>query len=133
MTNGSAKRNFLLICVRIKDRHKWPRCWWHSPPAGTLVKGKANASKKAQELREAHEKNSETIRRAMLALLGFSLFCLMTTFGSADVSLLAAQAAIQLPFADVPISFVGFLVAAPLLLIVLTIYLHNLRRLRTAA
>ena len=37
---------------------------------------------------------------------------------------MAPEASIKVPFADVPISFVGFLVVAPLLLLLLTTYLH---------
>jgi len=60
----------------------------------------------------------------MLTLLGVALFCLLTAIGSPDKLLLAADRTIKVPFADVPMSFVGFVVVAPLLLIVLTIYLH---------
>jgi uncharacterized protein YjbI with pentapeptide repeats len=74
--------------------------------------------------KEALEKCSETVNRAMLSLLAVSLFCLLTTFGASDRSLVAPEATIKVPFADAPISFVGFLVVAPLLLFVLTIYLH---------
>src|SRR5215469_12802868 len=75
-------------------------------------------------IREAVEKCAETVNRGMLSLLAVALFCLLTTFGGADRSLVASDASIRLPFAEVPISFVGFLVVAPLLLIVLTVYLH---------
>lgn len=73
---------------------------------------------------EALEKCSETVNRAMVSLLAVSLFCLLTTFGAADRSLIAPEASIKVPFAEVPISFVGFLIVAPLLLVILTIYLH---------
>jgi len=75
-------------------------------------------------IRDAVEKCAETVNRGMLSLLAVALFCLLTTFGGADRSLVASDASIRLPFAEVPISFVGFLVVAPLLLIVLTVYLH---------
>jgi len=75
-------------------------------------------------IREAVEKCAETVNRGMLSLLAVALFCLLTTLGGADRSLVASEASIRLPFAEVPISFVGFLVVAPLLLIVLTVYLH---------
>jgi len=35
-------------------------------------------------LKEAAEKCSETLNRAMLSLLVVALFCLLTTFGAAD-------------------------------------------------
>jgi len=77
-----------------------------------------------QAIKDAVEKCAETVNRGMLSLLAVALFCLLTTFGGADRSLVASDASIRLPFAEVPISFVGFLVVAPLLLIVLTVYLH---------
>ena len=60
----------------------------------------------------------------MLVLIGFAFFCLMTTFGTPDSALLGGEAEVNLPFANVPISFFGFVVAAPFLLIALIIYLH---------
>jgi uncharacterized protein YjbI with pentapeptide repeats len=60
----------------------------------------------------------------MLTLLGVALFCLLTTIGSPDKLLLAGDRTIKVPFADTPLSFLSFIVVAPLLLIVLTIYLH---------
>jgi len=60
----------------------------------------------------------------MLVLLGVALFCVLTTLGSPDKLLLAADSTIKVPFADAPMSFLGFIVVAPILLIVLAIYLH---------
>ncbi len=104
---------------RLKNREKWPRGWWYPPEPR---RGELGIS--PEDLPDAHEKCSVTIRRTMLVLLGFSLFCIVTTFGTPDRALLASEATVQLPFADVPIGFLGFLIAAPFLLIVLTIYLH---------
>ena len=81
--------------------------------------------KKLQELKPIHDQTSETIRRSMLTLLVLAFFSLLTAFGTEDVQLLRAESSIQLPsFANAPISFIGFLVAAPFLLIVVIIYLH---------
>jgi uncharacterized protein YjbI with pentapeptide repeats len=60
----------------------------------------------------------------MLTLLGVALFCVLTVFSSPDTLLLAADSAIKVPVAEAPLSFVGFIVVAPLLLLVLTVYLH---------
>jgi uncharacterized protein YjbI with pentapeptide repeats len=60
----------------------------------------------------------------MLALLGIAFFCLLTALGSPDKLLLAPDSTIKVPFADAPMSFFGFIVVAPFLLIVLLIYLH---------
>jgi uncharacterized protein YjbI with pentapeptide repeats len=70
------------------------------------------------------EKFSETIRLAMLSLLGFALACLLITLSAPDSSLLVAEPTIKMPFADVQVSFQSFLIVAPLLLIVITLYLH---------
>src|SRR5262249_9988824 len=50
--------------------------------------------------------------------------CLLTTIGSPDKYLLGGDSTIKVPFADAPMSFLGFIVIAPFLLIVLAIYLH---------
>jgi hypothetical protein len=75
-------------------------------------------------VREAHKQYSESLNKTMLVLLGVALFCLLTTIGSPDKLLLGADSTIKVPFADAPLSFLGFIVVAPFLLIVLVIYLH---------
>src|SRR5262249_27207139 len=50
--------------------------------------------------------------------------CLLTTIGSPDKYLLGGDSTIKVPFTDAMMSFLGFIVVAPFLLIVLTIYLH---------
>src|SRR5262249_18527588 len=50
--------------------------------------------------------------------------CLLTTIGSPDKYLLGGDSTIKVPFADTSLSFLGFIVVAPFLLIVLAIYLH---------
>jgi hypothetical protein len=113
------------IWGRLKDRDQWPRRWWYARPAGIAMEVQrvdlGPASQKTEELGRALNSNSETVRRTMLTLLGLAFFCLMTTFGTPDISLLMAGTAIRLPYADVPVSFLGFLIAAPLLLIVIVI------------
>src|SRR5262245_55963886 len=71
-----------------------------------------------------HQKYSETVNTAMLTLLGVALFCLLTVFNSPDKLFLAEDSTIKMPFADAPISFRGFIVVAPLLLALVTLYLH---------
>jgi hypothetical protein len=77
-----------------------------------------------QVVEQAHEKFSETVRLTMLSLLGFALFCLLITFGTPDSALLGADPAIKMPFADVQVSFQSFLIVAPFLLLIITLYLH---------
>jgi hypothetical protein len=93
-----------------------PRCWWY-PARSSEVRDKSIVL-------EAHQKTSETITKAMLTLLGVALFCLLTALGSPDKLLLAADSTIKVPFADAPISFLGFIVVAPILLSVVAVYLH---------
>jgi hypothetical protein len=60
----------------------------------------------------------------MLATLGFCLFALVVIFGTPDSAPLTSEAKVKPPFAESEIAFLGFLIAAPALLIVLIIYLH---------
>ena len=87
-----------------------------------------------EHLLRRHREVPETLRRAMLALLAFSLFCWLTV-AAPDRSLVVSEPTIEVPFADVPVSFVAFLIVAPLILIVLAVYLHVFEgmRLRTEA
>ena len=66
---------------------------------------------------QEHEKCSITLRRAMLALLGFALFALVTVLGAPDSTLITGDATIKVPFANADMPVPGFLSAAPLLLI----------------
>jgi hypothetical protein len=75
-------------------------------------------------VREAHKQYSETINKIMLTLLSVSFFCLLTIYGSPDRVLLKEDSTIKIPFTDTLMPFVGFSIVAPILLIVLTVYLH---------
>jgi hypothetical protein len=75
-------------------------------------------------VQQRHEKLLETIRLAMLSLLGFALFCLLIVLSAPDSSLLVADPTVKMPFADVQVSFPYFLILAPFLLIIMTVYLH---------
>ncbi len=112
------KRRGVFACLigRLLDRSKAPRCWWYPVPCAEV--------RHKDVVREAHKQYAETLNKTMLALLGVALFCVLTTLGSPDKLLLAADSTIKVPLADAPMSFLGFIVVAPFLLIVLTIYLH---------
>ena len=101
---------------RLWDQSKAPRCWWYPVPRSEI--------RHKDVVREAHKQYSDTLNKTMLTLLGVALFCVLTTIGSPDKLLLAADSTIKVPFADTPMSFLGFIVVAPFLLIVLAIYLH---------
>ena len=60
----------------------------------------------------------------MFALLGVGLYCLLKVFGESDKSLIVANTTVQTPLVGTSISFQGFLIVAPLLLAILTVYLH---------
>src|SRR5207253_2419370 len=108
-------RRYTWLMVRLRNRSKAPQGWYPVPYVEVRHK---------DVVREAHKQYSETLNKTMLTLLGVALFCLLTTLGSPDKLLLAADSTIKVPFADTPMSFLGFIVVAPFLLIVLVIYLH---------
>ena len=87
------------------------RQWWYFVPHEEL--------RDSDVVRESHKQCSETLNRTMLTLLGVALFCLLTALGSPDKLLIEANSTIKIPFADAPMSFFGFIVVAPFLLIVL--------------
>lgn len=100
---------------RIADEKKFPRGLWWPQYSGTKLKD--------DDLRKEHQETSNTIRRVLLMVIGFSFFCLLT-LGVPDVSLLATDARIKVPFADTEVSFGAFFSIGPLVLIGLTIYLQ---------
>lgn len=101
---------------RLVDRSRIPRRWWY-PILSTEVRHKTIVL-------DAHQKYSETITKAMLTLLGIAFFCLLTVLGSPDRLLLAEDSTVKVPFADAAISLRSFVIVAPLLLSVVTVYLH---------
>jgi hypothetical protein len=105
--------------MRLWDRSQAPLCWWYPVP-------RRDWEVRHQDVvREAHKQYSETINKVMFTLLGVALFCLLMVLSSSDHKLLlATDSTIKVPVADAPLSFVGFIVVAPFLLLVLTVYLH---------
>jgi len=75
-------------------------------------------------LTEAYKQYAETTNRTMLALLAVGTFCLLTVISTPDKALLAAEGTVKVPFAEASISFLGFVIVAPLLLAVVSVYLH---------
>jgi hypothetical protein len=108
------------VWARVSDPDQRPRCWWFPPSSrrdAVLQMSEAARQDYQKVVEQAHEKFSETVRVAMLSLLGFALFCLLITFSAPDSSLLVADPTIKMPFADVQVSFYSFLILAPFLLI----------------
>jgi hypothetical protein len=115
------------LWARLSDPDKRPRIWWFPPSSrrnDVLRMSDAARQDYQKVVEQAHEKFSETIRLAMLSLLGFALFCLLITFNTPDSSLLVADPTIKMPFADVHASFQSFLILTPFLLVVIMLYLH---------
>jgi hypothetical protein len=112
------KSSWMDIWGRVADRSKPPRQWWYPElPAAPTLKPDAKIDK-------LYENCVDTLRNTMLALLAFCMFCAVTVFATPDAALIGSTARVKLPLADVEIVFLGFLLAAPFLLIVLTLYLH---------
>jgi uncharacterized protein YjbI with pentapeptide repeats len=76
-----------------------------------------------EDWKKQHDEISKAINKVLLVLVSFCFFCSLG-LGAPDRSLLASDASIKLPFADTEISFVTFLIVAPLVLIALWSYLH---------
>lgn len=101
---------------RLSDRSKWPRKWWWPLPPERM-----NLS--PEDWKKQHDEISRAINKLLLVLIGFCFFCGLA-LGKPDVSLLASNAKVTLPFANADISFVAFLIIAPLVLTALSFYLH---------
>ncbi len=103
---------------RLQCREKWPRRWWYPlrPQSSQKAAGKT--------VEKNYEECVATVRRTMLGILGFCLFAIVVIFGTPDSALITSEAKVKLPFAESEIVFLGFLIAAPALLIVLITYLH---------
>ena len=99
---------------RIRNKQKWPRSWlW--PPS-------LSASKDQKiDWKKQHDEVSSTIRRVMLTIIAYSAFCLFT-LSAPDSELITKK--INLPFANVEINLISFLIIGPLVLICLLIYMH---------
>jgi hypothetical protein len=79
----------------------------------------------ADEWKRQHDDVSNSLRRTMMALLGYSFFC-MLTLAAPDVSLIAKDAQINVPFAGTDVSYQAFLIIGPLTMFALVSYLHIL-------
>jgi hypothetical protein len=75
------------------------------------------------EWKRQHDEVSNTVRRVMLSLLAYALFCGITLASAEDVSIFGGSE-VTLPFANTKIGYATFLTAGPLILVGLTVYLH---------
>src|SRR5262245_8660774 len=75
------------------------------------------------EWRRQHDEISKNVAR-VASLLGAScLFCVLT-LGAPDATLISADAKIRIPFVNNDVSYLGFLLFGPLVLIGQALYLH---------
>ena len=102
------------IWTRITDWSRVPRSCW------------IEDCRHAEVVKALHESHSKAINKTMLSLLGVGLYSLLAVVGSSDKLLIATNSAIQTPLVGTSISFLGFLIVSPFLLVILTIYLHIL-------
>jgi uncharacterized protein YjbI with pentapeptide repeats len=112
---GAAGR-LARLRLRLADRAQWPRCWWW-PEVQKL------RQLDAEQWKHQHDEVSNTIRRTMLTLIAFGFFSVLT-LSNPDSQLLAKDATVAVPVADVEVQFINFLFVGPLVLVGLTVYLH---------
>lgn len=101
----------------LSNPNKLPRRLWF-PTTRLLDLG-------TEEWQRQHDEVSISLKRTMLTLLGYCFFCVLT-LAAPDVSLIAKDANIQVPFAGTKINYQAFLIIGPLVIFGLTIYLHIL-------
>jgi hypothetical protein len=117
-TRISEKLARLWVKLGVLGGHLWRR-----PGDGLIAEPpEAGASTDATQayrdaVHRAFEWISDTIRIAMLALVGFAFFCVVTTLGASDISLFELEPRIKAPLVDVTMSFPWFLVVAPIVLV----------------
>ncbi len=102
------------IWTKITGRCSAPRSFWIEDCTHSDV------------IKTQHESHSKAINKTMLSLLGVGLYSLLAVVGSPDKLLIATNSAIQTPLVGTSISFIGFLIVSPFLLVILTVYLHIL-------
>lgn len=107
---------FYALYSRICDKRRAPRRFWW--PADEKITFKDMDSWQRQ-----HDEVSSTIRRIMMVIIAYCLFCVLT-LGAPDINLITRNANITVPFADTDVSYKGFLIVGPLILIGFWCYLQ---------
>ncbi len=95
------------LWARLQRREEWPRRWWNP------LHDRSPQKPADEAVKESYKECVLTVRRTMLVLLAFSLFCLVAALGKPDSALVAPEAKIKLPFADADIASRYLLVAVP--------------------
>ena len=106
------------LWTRNTGRNKALRGWWYPESK--------KDDRHVDVFKALHESYSKVINKTMLSLLGVGLYSLLAVVGSPDKSLIATNSSIQTPLVGTSISFIGFLIVSPFLLVILTFYLHIL-------
>jgi hypothetical protein len=75
------------------------------------------------EWKRQHDEISSTVRRVMMTMVAYTLFCALT-LAAPDVSLIGVNSNIQVPLANTSIDFSAFVTVGPLILLGLVVYLH---------
>jgi len=81
-------------------------------------------AEEAEASKELHDQIVQSIRTTYISLLGVSLFCIITLIGTKDEALISSMPKVSLPILNYTVSFTGFLIVGPSLLIALFVYLH---------
>ena len=105
-----------LACTweRLRDRNRWPRCWWWPVRS-------ERAADKGTDWSTQHKEVSQTILRTMLTVVAYSAFCLFT-LATPDSEILENK--IKIPFANMELNFIDFVFIGPAILVGLLVYLH---------
>src|ERR671918_1216900 len=90
------------------------------PPIGT---GRGLRKLSPEMLAQAQDQTIASITRTTLTLVGVSLFCTVSLFAPDSSLLTGSWGLFDVPFAG-PVSFQGFLVGGPAIIIVLRVYLQ---------
>lgn len=107
---GAAEPSF---SARLKDRRKWPRRWWWPD--------EFDVADEDDDWQARHNEASNTIRRVIMTIIGYSFFCLFT-LSIPDEELVKGK--VKVPFANIEVGLIDFFVVGPLILIALMIYLQ---------
>ncbi len=105
---------------RLGNRRKFPRSLWY--PVYKPFHFHSDGDRLGM-----HDKLSGTIQNLIITILGVGFFCILM-LGKSDIDLLTRESKIKAPFAGVDISFGGFIILAPVLLIGLNVYLQSFLR-----
>ena len=110
--------------MNLKKGRRWQRQWQaRTAKTSRRGRGRRGLRKLPPELiAQAHGQTAATITRIMLTFVGVAIFCLLSLL-TPDAALLTGGERLNVPFAG-PVSFRGFIIIGPALLILLRIYLQ---------